>query len=304
MRAGWLFLIGLMLFKFAGAEESKLPQGSLEFFLQSKKGPTHGESCEDGLFFSSHYLVVVDGASDKTGHRFDGHTGGWICKETILEVFRSLPGSEAPERIVGVINEALRERYKAYDIDYRNDPQVRFSASLIWYDFDAHALYAVGDCKARIDGKPYNAEEKTVDRLHSELRCEVLALQERDLSQPLEHDPGRDYILPLLKNQTEYQNRADAPESLQYWVIDGTDIPDEEIRRWSFSEPPRVIELSSDGYAEFPSEMSVSGYEATLKELLEEDPNLAHRVKSTKGLKPGNTSFDDRTILIFKSSGL
>lgn len=306
----WLILILMGATGMAVGEEShhtyseptssKIETGNVSYFIESKLGPTKNDRCEDGLFFSKDYLVVVDGASDKSGFLYDGHTGGWLCKETILRVFRELSGDESPEEVVARINAALTEIYFKYKVDFKAEPQRRFSAVLIWYDFRRKTLYALGDCKARVDGKLFNAEEKTVDRLNSELRAQVLKESELDLTKPLVKDPGREYILPLLKGQARYQNNPEAPEELGYWVIDGLDIPPSEVKSWKLDKAPHTIELSSDGYAEFPNHTTVEAYESLLHDLLAEDPNLVLRVKSTKGLKVGNVSFDDRTILIYK----
>lgn len=269
-------------------------------FMQSKKGPQAVDLCEDGLFISSRYLVVVDGASDKTGKLYGGHTGGWHGKEAALDAFRGLQGGEPPEKVLSSINRALRQRYEKFGIDYEKDQVHRFSASLIWYDIESRTLYAVGDCKARIDGTLYNEQSKAIDELNAEIRIGVLQSLGIDIrsTELRENDPGRQYILPLLREQPKYQNNPDADPKLAYWVVDGTDIPKSEIRTWSFDKAPDVIELSSDGYALFPEEATVESYEAELAGLLKEDPNLTWKVVSTKGLKKGNSSFDDRCVVI------
>lgn len=286
--------------RYSEVVEAKLNSGTVSYFLESKRGPDKNDKCEDGVFFSDDFLLVVDGASDKSGVDYEGRTGGWICKETIVSVFREASGTEEPEVLLARINEKLRKTYARYKIDYLNNPEFRFSAVLIWYNFNTRTLHALGDCKARIDGELYNAEEKGVDQLNSEFRVRVLEVLGVDLKEPASRDLGREYILPLLKAQSRYQNNPKAPEGLQYWVVDGTDIPTEQIQTWEFKNAPKVIELSSDGYAEFPKQREVSGYEKLLAELLKEDPSLTTRVKSTKGLKKGNVSFDDRSILIYK----
>lgn len=293
-------LLTATLFASSSAQADQTRHGQVEHLIQSKRGSEHQDLCEDGLFYNDRFLVVVDGASDKTGRRYHGHTGGWHCKESVLRVFRRLQGGEEPVEIVKEINRELGELYSKFGIDPKASPELRFSSVLIWYDFKRKGLYAIGDCKARVDGELFNHEEKLVDRLNSQVRAEVLNALEIDLSRPLPTDPGRDYITPLLKGQSRYQNNPQAPQALQYWVIDGTAVPADKIVTRSFAHTPGVIELSSDGYAEFPATASIEAYEEELRSLLREDPNLAVRVKSTKGVREGNASFDDRTILIFQ----
>lgn len=309
MNSRWLLLAALLStfttpvvaqVRYSEIVETDLNKAKLSYFLESKRGPDKNRKCEDGIYFSKDFLVIVDGASDKSGVDYDGHTGGWLCKETILSVFAEASGGESPEQLLDRINTKLRQTYQRYGVDYIEKPEFRFSAVLIWYSFRHRTLYALGDCKARIDGKLYNAEEKGVDKLNSEFRVQVLKMLGADVTKSVPRDLGREYILPLLKAQSRYQNNPKAPEGLQYWVVDGTEIPSQKILRWTFEEEPEVIELSSDGYAEFPQEAEVSGYERLLAELLKEDPGMTWRVKSTKGVKKGNVSFDDRSVLIYR----
>jgi hypothetical protein len=86
--------------QYSTSVQQTFPQGRVEYFIEGKRGPGAEDLCEDGLFFNEHYLLVVDGASDKTGLLYEGHTGGWICKEAVLEVFAGLSGRETPFEIL------------------------------------------------------------------------------------------------------------------------------------------------------------------------------------------------------------
>ena len=68
---------------------------------------------------------------------------------------------------------------------------------------------------------------------------------------------------------------------------------------WRFDKTPALIELSSDGYENYPSASNVKAYEEDFASFLKEDPQ---RIKnpSTKGLQEGNVSFDDRAVLIYQ----
>ena len=124
----------------------------------------------------------------------------------------------------------------------------------------------------------------------------VIKQSEADVAK---NDLGRFYILPLLERQSAFQNNPKAPKAFQYWAIDGFDIPAEEVLVWRFDKTPALIELSSDGYENYPAESSVKAYEEDFAKFLKEDPQ---RIKSpsTKGLQEGNVSFDDRAVLIYK----
>lgn len=283
--------------------EQDLPHGKISYFIEGKVGA--GEkgnlTCEDGLFFNEHYLAVFDGATDKSGKKYDGHKGGRVARDIIASVFKELPPNAEKEEVLKRINEKYQAFYQQHsDIDFAKEPLFRPTATLIWYNFSNNELVGIGDSKARIDGVNYNYEEKLVDVLNSALRVKVieeLKLSDEEIKQ---NDLGREYILPLLQRQSEFQNNPQAPEVFQFWAIDGFPIPAEKLRVWKFETAPKLIELSSDGYEIYPQEASIEAYEAELENLLKTDP-MRIRNPSTKGVSKDNYTFDDRAVLIYQA---
>lgn len=281
----------------------KTDLGSINYFIQGKAGANaKGDAnCEDGLFYNNHFIAVFDGATDKSGKVYEGdRKGGRVARDIIMESFKALPENAQKEDVLRIINEKYQAFYKAHpDVDFQKNPLFRPTATLIWYSFHNKELVAIGDSKARVDGKIYNNESKMVDILNSDLRVKVikeLGLTEKEIA---ENDLGRFYILPLLEKQSEFQNNPKAPKAFQYWAIDGFEIPSNELKVWKFEKHPQIIELSSDGYETIPEVVSISAYEEGLAKLLKEDP-MRIKSPSTKGLQKGNASFDDRSVLIFK----
>ncbi|TNG97080.1 hypothetical protein FHQ28_06775 [Pasteurellaceae bacterium USgator11] len=284
-------------------QHQTLKSGTIDYFIQSKNGAgaKNNAVCEDGLFFSDHYLAVFDGATDKSGKKYDGKKGGRVARDIIQAVFQELPPNTPKEEVLTRINQKYQEFYAANsDMDFEKNPLFRPTATLIWYNFDSNELVAIGDSKARIDGVPYNDGEKLVDTLNSALRVKVIEELKLSDEQIAEKDLGRYYIMPLLQRQSEFQNNPDAPEAFQFWAIDGFNIPPEQLRVWQFDKKPRVIELVSDGYEEYPANAVIADYETALESALKNDPM---RVKnpSTKGISKGNYSFDDRAVLIYRA---
>ncbi|MFU2059597.1 hypothetical protein ACLSZY_08935 [Avibacterium volantium] len=280
-----------------------LSHGSVDYFIQSKigEGEKNNAQCEDGLFFNDHYLAVFDGATDKSGKKYDGKKGGRISRDIIQSVFQSLPPNTSKEEVLKRINDEYQKFYtENKDIDFEKNPLFRPTATLIWYNFDNNELVAIGDSKARIDGVAYNDEEKLVDTLNSALRVKVIEALGLTDQQVAENDLGRFYILPLLKRQAEFQNNPNAPKAFQFWAIDGFDIPSTELRVWKFEQLPKIIELSSDGYETYPKEATIQAYETALNHVLETD-RLRIKHPSTKGVAKGNYSFDDRAVLIYQA---
>lgn len=280
----------------------QIGSGSIEYFIQGKGGatPKGNAACEDGLFYNDHFIALYDGATDKSGKSYNGKKGGRVAEEIIEAVFKSLPPDASKEEVLSRINRSYQDFYRAHpDMDFVKNPTWRPTATLIWYSFARRELVAIGDSKARVDGVAINKKSKLVDDLNSELRVRVintLKLSEADVAK---NDLGRFYILPLLERQSAFQNNPKAPKAFQYWAIDGFDIPAEEVLVWRFDKTPALIELSSDGYENYPAESSVKAYEEDFAKFLKEDPQ---RIKypSTKGLQDGNVSFDDRAVLIYQ----
>lgn len=285
-------------------QQEMLAHGKVNYFIQSKigAGEKNNAQCEDGLFFNEHYLAVFDGATDKSGKKYDGKKGGRVSRDIIQTVFQSLPPNTPKEEVLKRINAEYQNFYSQNkDIDFAKNPLFRPTATLIWYNFDTNELVAIGDSKARIDGIAYNDEEKLVDTLNSALRVKVIKELGLTDEQVAENDLGRFYILPLLKRQSEFQNNPKAPKAFQFWAIDGFDIPATELRVWKFEQLPKIIELSSDGYETYPKEPTIQAYEKALNHVLETD-RLRIKHPSTKGVAKGNYSFDDRAVLIYQAN--
>lgn len=283
--------------------KTMIKSGSIDYFIQGKggSGESNNQICEDGLFFNDHYLAVFDGATDKSGKKYDGKKGGRISRDIIQDVFLSLPPNSDKRVVLQRINEKFKEFYNQNsDIDFEKNPLFRPTATLIWYNLDSNELVAIGDSKARIDGVNYNDTPKYVDVLNSALRVKILKDLKLTPEQIEKNDLGRFYIMPLLQRQSEFQNNPDAPKAFQYWAIDGFNVPENELKTWKFDKKPKVIELSSDGYETYPTEATIESYENQLKFELQSDP-LRIDNPSTKGVVKGNYTFDDRAILIYRS---
>lgn len=280
-----------------------LSNGTVEYFIQGKggAGDKNSKVCEDGLFFSDHYIAVFDGATDKSGKKYDGKKGGRVSRDIIQDVFQSLPPNTDKAQILALINQKFKEFYeKNADVDFKNNPLFRPTSTLIWFDLNKNELVAIGDSKARIDGVQFNDKGKYVDELNSMLRIKIIKDLNLTDKQIEENDLGRFYIMPLLQKQSEFQNNINAPEAFQYWAIDGFDIPLSALKVWKFDTNPKLIELSSDGYETYPKDATIESYENQLKVELEKDP---YRIAnpSTKGITKGNYTFDDRAVLIYRT---
>ena len=104
---------------------------------------------------------------------------------------------------------------------------------------------------------------------------------------------GREQILPYLKSYTSLANR-DVP--FGYDVIDGGEINPEHVKVYTVQRNDSII-MTSDGYPRLFDTFEET--EKFLKDALEADPTCIDQLRGTKGIAPGNVSFDDRTFVSF-----
>ncbi len=150
-----------------------IKQGSIEYFIEGKVGNSskaHAKT-EDGLFYNESYLAVFDGATDKSGKKYDGRKGGRVARDIIYCVLETLPAGLSPPKVIAQISTEYQSFYKENsDLDFKKNPLFRPTVTLNWYDLTTNTLVSVGDSKARIDGKNYDKTDKLVDVLNNKLR--------------------------------------------------------------------------------------------------------------------------------------
>jgi len=234
-------------------------------------------------------FVLADGSTDKSGNTYSGKTGGEIASRVIVETCLSckLTGS----KLVSVLNESLKNVYKNLGIYDRaqKDPVYRFSSTLVFAGISDKRLNVtvVGDSGFRLNGRNSYCFPKTIDLLTSNARADYIT-KTGDI------ENSREFILPLLKKQLEYQNNAN--HVLGYGSIDGIFTPKQFIKEYSFDMGKiKTVEIFSDGYSSVPLQVSIKDWERKYKEVEKEDPYKYLKYKSTKNK-------DDRTVAIIKFS--
>ena len=172
----------------------------------------------------------------------------------------------------------------------------RCSAVLVVYSRYRGEIWSLGDCQALVDGTSVALESRP-EELLARARAMVLyseLMRGRTVDQLLAYDTGREAILPLLERQVELQNSEPECE-FSYSVLDGFLDRSDAVRVISVPADAREIVLASDGYPQLHPTLSET--EASLQEIISADPLCFARFRATKGVYPGNRSFDDRSYL-------
>jgi glycerophosphoryl diester phosphodiesterase len=266
-------------------------------YVQSKNG--NQEDCEDVIHISEHFIAVIDGATSKTHDRWDGKTGGRKAAELIDATFHQMPPDCTARQAADMLTSAIRAFYtdNHFETQVEANPEKRITASVVAVSFLQKEIWSIGDCQFMLDDKLFSVRKKA-DEVAEEARAfflesEMIARQ-MTVEDLLEHDTGREFIMPFLERQHRFQNNLNAG-SFYYAAVDGFPIPDDGVVVEPMPDDVTHIVLASDGYPFLRQSLTAS--EQMLAELLQRDPLLFREYKSTKGLVSGNVSFDDRAYV-------
>jgi len=273
----------------------------IEQFLKSK---TNIESeCEDSIFISKNFAAVIDGVTSKSTRKYMNETSGRVCSQLIKKVLEDLPAKSSANQAVQFLTSAVFAFYKEQGIEelVMNFPNERVSACIAIYSNHKNEIWMVGDCQCFVGNYRYSNTKRieiSLSRIRSFFIQSELSLG-KSLDTMQANDSGREFIMPILERQSLFQNALEDTDYC-YGVIDGFKVPKTQIvviKVSKFSEQTNII-LATDGYPEIFSKLAQS--EKYLNKILRDDPLCFKNHLSTKGVIPGNASFDDRAFLNIK----
>ncbi|TFB53432.1 hypothetical protein [Cryobacterium sp. Sr3] len=263
-----------------------------ESLVVSKTG-WPGES-EDIVADGPAFLVVCDGATDKSGLTFNGLSGGRVVAEIVCKVIAAAAAGTPGVELVRRINLSYEERLgsKTRGREVGDLPAASFCA----VDKIDRRVIRVGDCSWR-SVERVEMGGKRVDEISGDARAALLSslLRSGVREEVLRaDDPGRQMVLPLIRAQAFWRNNPE-PGSLCHGAIDGRKVPDSFIEEWQLEDDEHELAVASDGYPDLL--MTLRESEDCLRQDLLEDPLRIGRHRTTKGVMPGNLSFDDRAFV-------
>lgn len=242
------------------------------------------------------FVAVVDGSTSKTPlHVAPNMSNGRYAMKLITSLVTSMSSTLGCSDFCTLVTRRFREVYHETGQDMARlafHPEERLTASAIVYSRHRHEIWMVGDCQCMVNGNHFD-NPKPSEAVAAAERARVVedALSKGVTEEEIErHDPGRDYILPLLIHGMAGQNK-------EYAVIDGFPIYMQGVRIIKLTQQPSEVILASDGYPILRPTLKES--ESKLSTLLRDDPLCIHSFKATKGLHRGYCSFDDRAFVRF-----
>jgi hypothetical protein len=263
----------------------------VEQFVLGKVG--NPQTCEDAIVVTADHVAVIDGATDVSGRTYEGVTGGWWAMSACRDVIPQLPEGADWHAAVAAMTAEL---------DARLDPALtaaeRPSAAVTVYSRARREIWQVGDVGFAYRGLPVSVGQprKLVDLVAASFRSAVLAAEfaagRISVDRVVEVDPGRLAARALTGRQGDLRNKI-GPYG--YAAIDGRPVPPSLVVVHPLPDEIDELVIASDGYP-FIGE-TLAAAESELALLLDKDPWCVAELAGTKGVLPGQVSFDDRAYL-------
>ncbi len=253
----------------------------VEAWTRAKSG--HDELNEDAYVVAGDLVAVFDGETDKTGGGIP--SPGRQAVLALVEAVSSLPSACPARHVVKLLHEAVAAA---------SAPGCTPVAVGALLDLRSRRIIRVGDVSVGLDGVVHRAE-KQLDMIAANARAALLRALIRagdDVEQLRERDPGRDMILPLLRAASTWRNVT--ASDLGFAAFDGTATPESMIDVYEVPASAEVV-LASDGY--FDVRPSLDETEEILAAAVQADPLRIGSPPSTKGVRLGYESYDDRTYV-------
>ena len=174
--------------------------------------------------------------------------------------------------------------------DLTKHPEWRLTASVAVLSITRREIWLIGDCQCIVGGKHYDnpkPEEEGIAQHRSEIITRMLSTGEATIEDLLEHDSARDVIVGDIAKTCGRQN-------IDFSVVDGFPIAIDKVKVVPLGGCREVV-LATDGYPLLYPTLQES--EEALAHLLKEDPLCYRSFKATKGLRRGQSSFDDRAYV-------
>lgn len=242
--------------------------------------------CEDLLVITQDFIAVIDGVTPKSDFSYNGKSTGRLAAECVAQAVKEAEKTDDCSRVIRRCNERFRDFYRTVEFPYDKKEKGLQAAAIIYSDH-FREIWMIGDCQAMVDEVKYEQPKKS-DVILSQFRGLMMALDTGAAD-------ARARIEPWILKATAFANKRGT--SYGYSVLNGETIPGELIKVISLSEEEHEIVLASDGYPVLKSSLEQS--EQELARIIRDDPQCCKIYESTKGLKRGNVSFDDRTYVRF-----
>lgn len=269
----------------------------LEKYCMGKVGEAENE---DTLLVDDDFIAVIDGATDKTGQKIEGVTGGLWISRTIARTMGNRDAIPADIRMNDWISALTYHVAKGLKEAGWPEGTPNPCASVVVYSRCRREIWRVGDCSFTIGNKAFPGG-KIIDTINGSLRANLIAaaIAKGVTIEGLRADDiGNRFIRPLVKAQVAYENDPTHPYGFP--VVNGHPVPE------SLLEPPfdvpegSICTMHSDGFDKVGN--TVEETLALQRASYEMDPlriGLNGREPCVKALPLDRGRHDDQTVVFF-----
>jgi len=262
----------------------------IEQFVLSKHGDM--ESCEDHIHISDKFIAVFDGVTSKAANIPSGLKPGGIVAHRMSEALHKLDSNACCSKSLAFLSNVVKILLQTNTELREFNP----AAAAIIYSVKRREVWLVGDCKYAVEGIDFDTEAE-IDLHAASIRAaynRAMLIDGKSIDDLKSHDDGRELIMPMLKKQHHFLNRA-GEHPFGYSCFNGDEIPDELHIVHEIPDTAKELTLASDGYPKLLG--SLAEAEKYLNRILEIDPLCINEHVATKGLQEGQVSFDDRAYV-------
>lgn len=240
---------------------------------------------EDRVAIVEPFYAVFDGGTAKCA--FAGDSPGLMAAVAMEAGLLELPPTATAREAI----DALTARVAALHFIDESHP---FASALI-YSATHREVWVVGDGWVMFDEQVHQFGHEIESRAAAARAAHLRAsLETVSLDSLSNHDVGREMILPLLQLEGDLAN-LDLPDPLCFGRVDGRPVPERFLHRILVPSATTRLVLASDGYPQLLG--SHDATENALHERIRSDPLMIGDPPMTKGVAPGQSSYDDRAWL-------
>ena len=247
---------------------------------------------DDAIFLGDHLCAVLDGVTSDSVCDCCALSAGRLAVDAVVEHLETMDPDTGLAEFLRDVQSTLTSWFGSHRVD-----EAGFAASAVVWNAARAELWFVGDCQAYVHGEQV-AFPKAIDEAAATVRTAVVRarlLEGETLATLRSSDPGREAIRPLLRSQSRLRNNLRGGGDLAYPALSTTEVPRPLCQVIPVADDVAEIVLASDGYPVLLPTLART--EGRLFDLLAADPLCIGPLRGTKGVAPGNESFDDRTYL-------
>ncbi len=244
---------------------------------------------EDRLIIGEHVVGVIDGS------RGPGHLETEMIQEALdkaAEYLKTIPPDTTPRDMVDALTDILAQTKKYHKLN-----NVRYTGGFGIAVFfpRQRQIWRVGDCPFRYDGKTHlnEIEVEFIGARQRSVFIHAMLVRGKTQEEVLKSEEYANAFWPFFSPLLDFANNSD--HKFGFGVINGLHVPDKFIQVFDIPYNANELVITSDGYPEVCNTMQST--EEALANILELDPLCINENITSKGMMPGQISFDDRTYL-------